>query len=71
MKSSSFFLCTIMPTPQELQQRQRDEQRMKDEDAKAITARKVVLKKRQSEIAQNKTDLDRQSREIATELAGL
>ncbi len=65
------FHFETMPTVEEIQQRARDEKRVKEENARALAARKAVLKQRQGEITRNKADLDRQLRENAKELAGI
>jgi len=44
---------------------------VKEENRKAAAARRAVLTKRQSELSQQRADLDRQVHEIASELAGL
>ena len=43
-----------MPTAQEIQQRERDERRVKDEHDRAAAARKAVLKKHLAELSQQR-----------------
>jgi hypothetical protein len=66
-----FVPTRFMPTPQEIQQKERDEKRVEAENKKRTAEQKVILKKHLAEIVNHKADLDRQHREISKEIAAL
>lgn len=60
-----------MPTSNEIQHRKSDERRVRDENIRAASARKVVLRKHLAELTRQKSDLNRQIRETSRELSRL